>query len=87
MTDTDPGSTPKPTASTADDEPLGDTGLRALEAERERRRVAVQRADKAEARVTELELSSLRSEIATKTGIPADLLVGSTAEELEAHAA
>ena len=88
MSDTTTGPAPEPTtASQADNEPLGSPGMRALEAERERRRVAVQRADKAEARVTELELGSLRSEIATKTGVPADLLVGATAEELEAHAA
>ena len=56
MSDTTTGPAPEPTtASQADDEPLGSTGMRALEAERERRRAAVQRADKAEARVTELE--------------------------------
>lgn len=102
MSDQDPGATPDPTAGPVPATPsdprsdsipgprpdtsLGDKGMRALESERTARREAMQRATAAEARVAELEAQNLRREVAIDKGIPADLLQGSTREELEAFA-
>lgn len=47
---------------------------------------AVDRAAKAEARAAEVEVRALRAEVAADKGVPADLLSGSTQEELEASA-
>jgi hypothetical protein len=48
---------------------------------------AIDRAEAAERRIAEVELSAARAEIASATGVPAGVLRGSTREELEAHAA
>lgn len=52
---------------------------------------AVKRAEDAEAKVTARDeadaFAKVRSEVATSAGLPADVLRGSTKEELEAHAA
>jgi hypothetical protein len=47
---------------------------------------AVDRAAAAEARIAEIEARALRAEVAAAKGIPANLLSGSTQEELEASA-
>ena len=47
---------------------------------------AAARADAAEKRAIELELRATRAEVAAAKGVPADLLAGSTQEELEASA-
>lgn len=44
------------------------------------------RAEAAEKRAAELELRATRAEVAASKGVPADLLAGSTQEELEASA-
>jgi murein DD-endopeptidase MepM/ murein hydrolase activator NlpD len=48
---------------------------------------ALERAEAAERRATEYELTAARAEVASQAGIPADVLRGATREELEAHAA
>lgn len=47
---------------------------------------AQERLEAAEKRATELELRSIRAEVAAATGVPSELLTGSTQEELEAAA-
>lgn len=47
---------------------------------------AAERLAAAEKRAAELELKATRAEVAAAKGVPADLLTGSTAEELEASA-
>lgn len=44
------------------------------------------RADAAESRITELEAAAVRHDIATTAGVPAELLHGTTREELEQSA-
>jgi hypothetical protein len=89
MADTDAGTTPATTADTPSatnhESPdpaagqLGDAGKRALDNERKARR-------EAENELKALKAQMLRSEIATSTGVPADLLGDGTREELEARA-
>jgi hypothetical protein len=89
MADTDAGTTPATTADTPSatnhESPdpaagqLGDAGKRALDNERKARRDA-------ENELKALRAQMLRSEIATSTGVPADLLGDGTREELEARA-
>lgn len=81
------GATPATTAGASSAaEPLGAKGTRALQAEREARRDAEQRAQQFEARVAELEAASLRREVAASKGVPDHLLSGETREDLEAMA-
>jgi hypothetical protein len=89
MADNAADSTSAPTTDTKsdDNEPLGSGGMKALESERKARRDAEQRARAAEERVSAMEAEAMRSEIAASKGIPADLLTGSTKDELEASAA
>src|SRR5690349_696993 len=68
---------------------LGEGGKKALEAERAARRDAERRERELRARVTELELSEARREVAAAKGLSpaqAKRLVGTTREELEADA-
>ena len=46
-----------------------------------------ERLEAAEKRAAELETKAIRAEVAAKTGVPANLLIGNTAEEIEARAA
>lgn len=106
---------PKPAAPStdakSDAEPLGESGLAALQSERAARKVAEKAAadalakikefedrDKSEAEkqaealaaaraeLAELTVAKTRAEVAAAKGIPANLLSGSTQEELEASA-
>ena len=64
-------------------------GKRALDTERKARREAEKRLRAAEARVAEYEATELRADIAAEKGLTveqADVLAGSTRDELEAHA-
>lgn len=81
MVDENTGATPD-----TEDAPLGDGGRKALEAERAARREAEKRLKTAEERLAALEAERMRAEIAAERGVPADLLRGSTREELEAFA-
>jgi ATP-dependent Clp protease ATP-binding subunit ClpA len=47
---------------------------------------AIDRAETAERRIAEVELSAARAEIAATSGVPLEALRGSNREELEAHA-
>lgn len=81
MANDTPGATPD-----TEDAPLGEGGRKALEAERAARREAEKRLKIAEERLAALEAERLRAEVAAAKGVPADLLHGSTREELEAYA-
>lgn len=63
----------------------------AIEAANQAANQAAARAEAAEAKVGEFEtkaqIDGWRAEVATATGVPADVLRGSTKEEFEAHAA
>jgi hypothetical protein len=48
--------------------------------------LAQQRAEQAEAKAAEVELRAIRAEVAATKNVPADLLTGSTKEEIEAAA-
>lgn len=56
------------------------------EAQKSEIQKAEERAAKAEARAQEVEQRALRAEVAANTGVPLNLLHGSTAEELQASA-
>lgn len=56
------------------------------EAQKTELQKATDRADQAEAHAAEVEQRALRAEVAAAKGVPAELLAGSTLEELEASA-
>jgi hypothetical protein len=56
------------------------------EAQKTEAQKAQERLDAAEKRAAELELRSIRAEVAAAKGVPANLLAGTTQEELEASA-
>ena len=56
------------------------------EAQKTEAQKAQERVEVAEKRAAELELRSMRAEVAAAKGIPSELLTGTTKEELEAHA-
>jgi hypothetical protein len=110
-TPTEPVKPTEPTTTPAVEEPLGESGLKALQAEREARKAAEKRIadfEKAEqereqAAMSELEKANARAEAAEKSAaeaaaqvlrarvasvkkVDADLLTGSTEEELTASA-
>lgn len=66
-------------ATSDNDQQLNEGGLKALKAEREARQ-------KAERKLAALESENLRRDVATSKGVPADLLTGSSKEELETQA-
>ena len=90
--DTPDVDTPEPAGSgdqTPDSSRLGESGMRALEAERRARGEAERKAREAEARIAELELAEARRDVAAAKGLTAEqarFLAGSTREELEAAA-
>lgn len=82
-----PEPTPKP--KPAADGALNDGGKKALDTERKARREAETQLRAARERIAALELVDLRAEVASAKGLSseqADVLAGSTREELEAHA-
>ena len=85
-TDT-PGTKPdNQTDTKSDDEPLGEPGKKALEAERRARREAEKRHQELEAKVAAMERAELVREVAADKGVPADLLTGEDRDDLEAAA-
>lgn len=74
------------TASDTDQPATGPGGRSAIAAERDARKAAEKKIRDLEAQVASLTADKLRGEVATAKGVPAELLSGSTREELEARA-
>jgi hypothetical protein len=89
---TDPTAAPPPgdPAEQAEDAPLGESGLKALQTERAARKAAETQLAALLAEVRQSEASALRAEVASAHRLPPALagrLVGTTKEELTADAA